>query len=393
MKLKGLSAASSSLIKDICVALADHYPECWTNQNLKDNLIRLLECSLGRVLANRCRRNGEQGFVASTLDEIPNYGHIADWLYAAVSNDSPWLQNMDEQGRPRKLMKCREISDLMREANRDMRKLNQNLNRDPDLTEDDEEIIAELADGFQLVRLLTPKALDLESRRMDHCVGHGGYDAGVVSQMTEIYSLREEGKPIVTLEVSIDDDGKRHLDQASAYGNEMPDERHLEILVPWLLEQDWEDLDVTLFKVLTDRDVHCFYHRWTEIPAGACFHNLRVGPYQLRHLPSDLTVDVLIVSMNGDRGLPENLTVQNMTVYHRANDIELPESLTVAPGGYIRVVGTGQVRVPEHLQGLVGPHFPRPAKTGAETPADDEDDIYGEEAIRVLESIVRGPRR
>lgn len=59
--------------------------------------------------------------------------------------------------------------------------------------------------GLQLVRLHTVKALDYESDKMKNCVGKGGYDKGVLSGKTHIYSLRDmsdegEWQPHVTIE-------------------------------------------------------------------------------------------------------------------------------------------------------------------------------------------------
>ncbi len=44
---------------------------------------------------------------------------------------------------------------------------------------------------LQLVRLLSPEALDYESERMEHCVGHGSYDKDVTEGKSAIYSLRD----------------------------------------------------------------------------------------------------------------------------------------------------------------------------------------------------------
>ena len=63
--------------------------------------------------------------------------------------------------------------------------------------------------GLQIVRLLTPEALDYEGKRMGHCVGGGSYDAGFKNGSSEFYSIRdlnnEEWRPHVTIQFS---DGK-----------------------------------------------------------------------------------------------------------------------------------------------------------------------------------------
>ena len=228
---------------------------------------------------------------------------------------------------------------------------------------------------------------------MDHCVGHGGYDAGVLAGVTEIYSLRDQGKPVVTIEVCIDGEGRRHLDQIQGYDNSTPDDRYREVLKSWLLTQTWEQIPRWLSAAMTERDVHGFHYEWNQIPKGTCFPELYVQPQHVRLLPDDLTADVLTVELGDWKWLPKDLTVHSMILIHEGMDIVLPDSLTVAEGGFVRTSGWGEVRVPEHLQGKVGKQFPRPPQTDVETPDDDDDDIYSEEAIRVLESIVRGPRR
>lgn len=45
-----------------------------------------------------------------------------------------------------------------------------------------------------LVRLLNSAALDYESKKMDHCVGKGGYDSDVSEGKTQIYSVRSESE-------------------------------------------------------------------------------------------------------------------------------------------------------------------------------------------------------
>ena len=68
------------------------------------------------------------------------------------------------------------------------------------------EVIMEFPDKkLQLVRLHTPKALDYESEKLQHCVGKGGYDKAIINGKTMIYSLRdlsEDGEwcPHVTIE-------------------------------------------------------------------------------------------------------------------------------------------------------------------------------------------------
>ena len=64
-------------------------------------------------------------------------------------------------------------------------------------------LIHTYSDGYKILQLLTPLALDYESQHMGHCVGKGGYDTNVTSGKTIIYSLRDtKNIPHATLEVT-----------------------------------------------------------------------------------------------------------------------------------------------------------------------------------------------
>ncbi len=78
--------------------------------------------------------------------------------------------------------------------------------------------VMKLADGMEVVQLTTNEALDYESEYMGHCVGKGGYDAGVRNGSIKIYSIRDaDGVPHVTFEVQ----GKDVV-QCKGKGNKAP---------------------------------------------------------------------------------------------------------------------------------------------------------------------------
>ncbi len=180
--------------------------------------------------------------------------HILDWLVSSVLEDAGWLRNVDDQGRPKKLMKCSTFADLEREADKAMDRKNAQAAKA--LGPDDEQHVADLEERFRLVRLLTPEALDLESRRMHHCVGHGSYDEGVASGNTEIYSMRDpQGRPVITMEVYVDiyDDGARRLQQVKGKRNNDPEDWQADILQKWLQTSGWGNLEFH-FDVVADND-------------------------------------------------------------------------------------------------------------------------------------------
>ncbi|MCS4089724.1 PcfJ domain-containing protein [Rhizobium sp. BK176] len=164
-----------------------------------ETVLRLLELSVGRVLENAAAG----GAFPMSLITASQATHIADWLTAAVLTDEDWLKATDTRGRPRKLMKFGSVEAIVTEANKAMAKFSQK-NRAVVLREGAEELYAELDDGYHVVRLLTPEALDRESGEMQHCVGQGAYDHKVGSEHYDYLSLRDRfGKAHVTIELDL----------------------------------------------------------------------------------------------------------------------------------------------------------------------------------------------
>lgn len=136
--------------------------------------------------------------------------HIVDWFDIATRRNHAWLGNVDDKGRPKKLMKCASIEQLHREAEKQLRiiaqqqKQNAPLDTNNALTSTDIKWTATIADDLHLVQLLSPEALDEESQRMGHCIGLGAYDTKVVGDQRRFsyWSVRnDDGVPLATLEV------------------------------------------------------------------------------------------------------------------------------------------------------------------------------------------------
>jgi hypothetical protein len=158
----------------------------------------LLAYSLGRVLLKQSKATER------TIDRevLPEYGHICDWLTAAIANGEQWLNVVDEQNRPKKLMKFGSLEAITKEADKAMMKFAQK-SRGLRIAEGDEELAHQLDDGWYVVRLLTPTALDRESGEMQHCIGQGGYDEKLKDRGYAYFSLRDPfGKPHATMEVN-----------------------------------------------------------------------------------------------------------------------------------------------------------------------------------------------
>ena len=160
--------------------------------------LELLATSLGRVL-NRAAKAG--GNWRSLVTEA-QAKHIADWLIADVNQDAAWLKNVDALGRNKKMLKFYDVAGIVREADKVMIIQSQKLG-EVKLVSGDEEFFDELADGYYLVQLMTPEALDRESSIMQHCVGQGAYDNELPKKGFKILSMRDQhGKPHATLEIN-----------------------------------------------------------------------------------------------------------------------------------------------------------------------------------------------
>ncbi|WP_075293074.1 PcfJ domain-containing protein [Pararhizobium arenae] len=129
--------------------------------------------------------------------------HVIDWLIVARRRDERWLYNLDESGRPRKLVKCQTIFELVREADKGLR--HRKSAAAAPLGSEDEGFVCDLGVGHTLVHLLTPKALQREGSRMHHCIGFGSYDSRLADNDYCLLSVRDpDGRPLATLELDGD---------------------------------------------------------------------------------------------------------------------------------------------------------------------------------------------
>ena len=176
----------------------------FTNRILRsralDNRVKkLVRLSLGRIALRESRRDIDW----VRQQDGDRIDHIVDWLVSDVSADAPWLSNVDELGRPRKIMKMGSLDRLHAEAEKQMRrKLSSQRVR---LRSEDECLFAGEQSSLHLVRLKTPEALDLESAAMRHCVGHGAFDGFLLQEGCMLLSLRDASNlPHATIQVCED---------------------------------------------------------------------------------------------------------------------------------------------------------------------------------------------
>ncbi|MHA6643795.1 hypothetical protein [Mesorhizobium sp. A623] len=89
----------------------------------------LLEASIGRIAADRVReilkRRGGRIKMGDLPASQPMPGLpevIAGWFTSAIDADDEWLHDVDEKGRPERLMACQSYDDLLEQAQLDFDK-------------------------------------------------------------------------------------------------------------------------------------------------------------------------------------------------------------------------------------------------------------------------------
>lgn len=203
-----------------------------------------LTLSIGRVMLKQAKKDEliEASIALDEHDErdldcsiLPDdkARHIVDWLKAAKINNEPWLQNLDDMGRVKKLMKFSSLTQIHDEADKAMRiKAQQSLGVTVSAAE--ERLVKVLEDGYHIVQMLTPSALDRESGFMQHCIGNGAYDEGLEDSEVEYLSLRDKmGKPHATLEIQ-----NGIVIQLQGKQNQSPSQRYFDLLIPYLKERE-----------------------------------------------------------------------------------------------------------------------------------------------------------
>lgn len=169
--------------------------------------------------------------------------HVVDWLIYADRINAPWLQNLDGHGRPKKLLKCMDLQQLVHEADKGLRYRAGNYDDPggvsmealPALTDCDEVGVADLGVGYALVRLQTPHALLVEGGRMHHCIGHGSYDNYLFNPNYQFLSVRDpDGQPVATLEIAAG-----VVLQFRGPGNVDPSRAVVELLSAYASESKW----------------------------------------------------------------------------------------------------------------------------------------------------------
>lgn len=319
-------------MKEIDNDILDFLKQWYGTPNHK--VFELMKLSVGRILMKGIYK----GISFDVDAPNPSFQHIYDWLSVAVENNESWLSNVDEQGRPKKLMKLSTIEQAVREADKAMRKANQRLGNLM-LEEGHEAIYAELNGGYSIVRMLTPQALDNESVRMQHCIGHGSYDGKVCDSSNLYLSLRDRyGKPHITFEISVVDDSDRFLvHQMYGKQNLPPVSKYLRVLDDWtdLRRLDFDKNSTKDYLFNTDGKIYAV----SDLPDGFVARSDIVFGTTTKHLPRSLHAlkDVAFVQSEV-KTLPEGWIVEGSLVIWGNNFSEIPAGTVVKEDFHARGV-------------------------------------------------------
>jgi hypothetical protein len=351
----------------------------------------LLRHSVCRIAANEMRAQAHNTIDQGWWNPYPReyqLQHIVDWLVADLRDGAPWLGNLDESNRPRKLLKCSSYADLMREANKSMDRRNAQVARA--LGPSDEETVAEFGNGFTLIEMLTPEALDLESSRLHHCVGHGNYDDRLRTGWGRYLSVRDrKRRPMATIELRREANAKWSVAQIQGKHNSHPPRDAMRALRPYAVEQGWLDGDYFWPTVTTVDDA---VYDIDRIPAGTMIRgdmDISVGLIEALgniDLPNGLTVLGNVI-MSPKLRIPENLTVcgfleieaSSIVIDDDFDGVVLPESLHVDKEIRFRSRGDIARPIPAHLYPVIKVYQDRTRYFGQELleslgPADEDFD-------------------
>lgn len=304
------------------------------NDVVFEELEPLARCSLGRILANRIREEypklPRQGWTSAAPRPVQE-SHILDWIVSSAMDRVAWLSNVDAQARPKKLMKCSTYDDLAREADRYFEKRNGNMAKA--LGPDDESFLADLSNGYSIVEMLTPEALDLESASMHHCVGHGSYDARLRAGWARFLSVRDrKRRPVATVALRQEPNARWSIDQIQGKRNERPAREVMDALRMYAVDRNWWYRQY--WWPVVDSSGGGEYDL-DRIPEGATILSLEVNDYELEIFPDLALPAGLTVLCDADLSprvrLPEDMTVGRVLTFTKRSEddplIRLPESL------------------------------------------------------------------
>ncbi|MCS4090238.1 PcfJ domain-containing protein [Rhizobium sp. BK176] len=306
--------------------------------------------------------------MTEALDMLSEVIHIADWLRVCVNENATWLKNVDEQDRPKKLLKFGTMASITAEADRFFRRRRSSNPNEIKISKRDEELHFDLGDGWWLVKLLTATALDRESQLMQHCIGQGAYDKRLADEHASFLSLRDPfGMPHATLEIY-----KDAVVQFQGKQNASPIPKYVARCLPYFQSGQFAGLPKNVIKDV-DGVVHTIYDLPEVLRVDGRIHiddtveNLRLpnvieatGSIQLGGRPCENTPksvkaggNLIIEGVVLDR-LPDELSVAGDISLRGSIISKLPENLTVSGGLYLDRSAITQLPRGLTVRGLLG---------------------------------------
>ncbi|MBY3433270.1 hypothetical protein HFN89_03710 [Rhizobium laguerreae] len=247
----------------------------------------LFEWSIRRVYL---KTSGDADQIRRTIaNDADKVRHIMDWLVASVLEEAHWLSKVDALGRPGKVMKCGTIEALAKEADTWGKKRQSGRKKLVALDPREEQLFMDFGDGWRLVQLKTPSALDRESGYMQHCVGDGAYDAMLNDPGMGLLSLRDHrNEPHVTVEINLE---TNRLVQVWGKANTIPKQEYSEVMRPFFLRHGyWQKRRTGINHLLFDPQGGV--HIVGELPEGLTVRAIEnVNEELLEVLPTRITVE------------------------------------------------------------------------------------------------------
>lgn len=159
---------------------------------------------------------------------------VAEWLDKAILYEQEWLKNVDEKGRPKKLLKISSVPQLWTVLHDDEKLIKDKIRIRAREALQDESVgvdaceVMSFSNGYRIVKLLTERALDRESAFLEHCIGDGAYDDSLQDGQRYYYSLRDgANQPCATMAVVRD---SANVTQISGFRNQLPDMKYMRYL-------------------------------------------------------------------------------------------------------------------------------------------------------------------
>lgn len=233
-------------------------------------------------------------FHPEKVDEasIDTIRQVCVWITDALTSKRPWVERLDNEGRPDRLQQISTLEDAQNRVDKDAeRNLKEQFSEAGMMLGRKQrqghiKIIRKLPDGNFWIQLLTGSALREEGNLMHHCLGNGTYDPFIRREGTAIYSLRNSnGFPQVTMQVE-----NGVLLQCRDGENAPPLAENMDAVRAFIQEKHLAmGKDFTLVCIVNQDGE---YHSLREIPKGFRFNGSYVlkNSEWLKEFPADLSV-------------------------------------------------------------------------------------------------------